>query len=490
MKLKVAPKVSIALSALALVVLLTQSLVQFWQEYRRAIADTIDDGTVFAQLLALHSKRMYERDGLDAALRDVTSPTGGVDGVRTRLVLVDDGTLPEHATEDLRAGKLTTWTPTRTRLMVATPVMLGDRLGAMVVQQDLSVRDTHLLSLVGLVLGAAALLTLASLVFSRYIGELLVSRQVARLQDMAHRVGAGDTDARVDITSGDEFEALGSSLNAMAAQLSEARAQLVRETEARIEALEGLRHADRLATVGKLAAGVAHELGTPMNVVLMRARMIADGQLADPRDSARIIADRTEAMAELVRSLLDFARRRSRDTVRLDGPGILHTVVDLLQPMARKRDMTVAIDACEPLAVDGDPAGVQQVLSNLVVNALQAMRPGGTVRLGCKACELTPPVEVGGPPGRFACLTVHDDGPGIPPEIRKHLFEPFFSTKGVGEGTGLGLAISWGIARDHGGWVDVETDAAHGTTFALVLPLVTEGAEPAAPPALAKPAPA
>lgn len=488
MKLKVAPKVSIALSALALVVLLTQSLVQFWQEYRRAIADTIDDGTVFAQLLAVHSRRVYATDGLDAAMRDVTTPNGGVDGVRTRLVLLDhDDSLPAGAAADLRAGKLTTWTATRTRIIVAMPVQFGDQLGAVVVQQDLSVRDAHLVSLVGLVLGAAALLTLASLVFSRFIGEVLVSRPVARLQDMAHRVGAGDPDARVDITSGDEFEALGNSLNDMAAQLSQARAELVRETEARIEALEGLRHADRLATVGKLAAGVAHELGTPMNVVLMRARMIADGQLADPRESARVIADRTEAMASLVRSLLDFARRRSRDTVRLDGPGLLHTVVDLLQPMARKRDMTVTIGPCEPFAVDGDPAGIQQVLSNLVVNALQAMRAGGTVRLGCKTCELTPPVEVGGERGRFACLTVHDEGPGIPPEIRRHLFEPFFSTKGVGEGTGLGLAISWGIARDHGGWVDVETDAEHGTTFALVLPLVTEGAERVGPPA---PAPA
>jgi signal transduction histidine kinase len=151
--------------------------------------------------------------------------------------------------------------------------------------------------------------------------------------------------------------------------------------------------------------------------------------------------------------------------------------------------MTVTVDPGEPLAVDGDLAGVQQVSSNLVVNALRAMRPGGTVRLGCRTCELTPPIEVGGERGRFACLTVHDEGPGIPPEIRRHLFEPFFSTKGAGEGTGLGLAISWGIARDHGGWIDVKTGPEHGTTFALVLPLVAGDAEPLAPEMPAEPAP-
>lgn len=156
MKLRVAPKVSIALTGLAVLALLTQSLVQFWQEYRRALADAVDDGTVFAQLLAEHTRRVYAADGLEAARHDVQTPRGGVDGVRASLMLLSEDALPAEAQAELRAGRNATWRPTRSRLVVAMPVQLGGDAAAVVVQQDLSVREAHLVSVVGLVFGAAA----------------------------------------------------------------------------------------------------------------------------------------------------------------------------------------------------------------------------------------------------------------------------------------------------------------------------------------------
>jgi signal transduction histidine kinase len=478
-RLTVAQKLSIALSALALLALLTQALVQFGQEYRRALQDTEDDGLAFGRVLAEHSERRFAAEGLEAAREDLATPSGGVGGVRTRLVVLPDETVPDDARAELVAGRTATWRPGLETLVVAVPVTLGMQRAALVVQQDLSVRRSHLVSLGVQVFIVALLLAVLSLVLARGAGEVLVGRPVAHLREMAGRVGAGDTGARVQLASGDELEELGRALNHMAEQLAAARAQVARETEARIAALEDLRHADRLATVGKLAAGVAHELGTPLNVVLGRAQLIAesDTESAATRAGARTIAERVEAMARLIRSLLDFARRKATPVEDVQADALLSSVSALLGPMASGRDVALKVEPCAPTTLRGDPAALTQVLSNLVVNAVQASPVGGQVTLSCEAREATPPPEVGRPRGRYARLLVHDEGAGVPHEIRRHLFEPFFTTKDVGEGTGLGLAIAWGIARDHEGWLALEHTDERGTDFALYLPL--DGAAPA-----------
>lgn len=472
MKLKVAQKVSIALSALALVALLIQALVQFRQELGRSREDADDDGRAFGASLAQRAQRVFDRAGLDTAMQDGTL-AGDASGVLSRLVLLPDPSLPVAAAAELASGRSTSWPVGTDRLTVAVPLSLGDRPAAVLVQQNLTVREGHVFNLGLLVLGVATVLTAGSFVLARMAGHALVARPISELQAMARAVGEGDAGARVSIRSRDEFEELGTSLNEMAEALQRAREELVRETQARIDALERLRHADRLATVGKLAAGVAHELGTPLNVVLGRARMISTGEVtgADACASAKIIAERADAMARLIRQLLDYARRKSTGKAQLDARALLTSTAELLKPMAHKRGMKLTVAPGPSLVLPGEFAALQQLLSNLVVNALQAMSEGGEVILSCEARAMTPPVELGLSPGRFACLEVRDTGPGIAYEVRRHLFEPFFTTKDVGEGTGLGLAISWGIARDHEGWIDVESEAGRGTTFVLSLPL-------------------
>ena len=472
-RLTVAQKLSVALSALALVALLIQALVQFRQEYGRARQDTEDDGIAFGRVLAEHSQRVFASEGLEAARGDIATPAGGVGPMRTRLVTLPDAGVPAAAEAELRAGRTATWSRGPDTLVVAVPLVLGDLRAAVVVQQDLSVRRSHLVTLGFQVFAVALLLAALSLLLSGVAGQVLVGRPVAALREMARRVGDGDVEARVHLASRDELEELGLSLNAMAGQLAAARAQVVRETEARINALEGLRHADRLATVGKLAAGVAHELGTPLNVVLLRARMLADADAESDAAKAagRVIAERVDRMAELIRSLLDFARRKSTPMEALDACALVRSVAQLLAPLAARRDVALEVGDCEPLTLRGDEGALQQVLSNLVVNAVHVSPGGGRVRLACEACELTPPAEVGQARGRYARLRVTDEGPGVPTEIRRHLFEPFFTTKDVGEGTGLGLAIAWGIARDHEGWLALERSDGHGAEFALYLPL-------------------
>jgi signal transduction histidine kinase len=250
-----------------------------------------------------------------------------------------------------------------------------------------------------------------------------------------------------------------------------AKANVERQTQAKLEALDRLRHAERLVTVGKLAAGVAHELGTPMNVILGRAKLISSGEVdgESARSSARIIGEQLEAMTGIIHQLLDFARRKQPKRTQAHGFDLLSQTASLLGALAVKSGVTLKVS--EPSAaveVLGDVPALQQVLNNLVMNAVQATGAGGQVTLGAAQGEAV------APDGRVAHtvqLSVQDTGPGVSEAVREHLFEPFFTTKDVGEGTGLGLAVSWGILQDHDGWISVDSAPGRGATFTVHLPV-------------------
>jgi signal transduction histidine kinase len=256
---------------------------------------------------------------------------------------------------------------------------------------------------------------------------------------------------------------------------------LAGETEERLRAIEQLRHADRLATVGKLASGIAHEVGTPLGVALVRANMISAGRVtgAEAREGARIIGEQVERIARIIRQLLDFARGRS---VRPPGEGARREPVDvaslvektlsLVQPLADKRQLTLDFHAAAELPKpSADEGQIQQVLLNLVVNSINACDQPGKVMVEISLKKTTAPADVGGAEGEYLCLSVADEGVGIAPEILPRIFEPFFTTKGVGEGTGLGLSVAYGIVREHGGWIDVQSAARKGSRFSVYLPV-------------------
>jgi signal transduction histidine kinase len=235
--------------------------------------------------------------------------------------------------------------------------------------------------------------------------------------------------------------------------------------------LEQLRHADRLMTVGKLASGVAHEIGTPLNVVEARATMIAEGttSAAESAEFARVIVRSTGRIARIIRQLLAFARRGTAQKAPCDLAVLAKHTTDLLGSIAAKRGVTLTIaDGGAPRMVDADGTQIEQVLTNLVMNAIQATDRGKVeITLGDE--RVTPPADVGGSEGDYARVLVRDDGCGIPAESLPHVFEPFFTTKDVGEGTGLGLSIAYGIVREHGGWITADS-AGHGTEVTFYLP--------------------
>jgi two-component system, NtrC family, sensor kinase len=310
------------------------------------------------------------------------------------------------------------------------------------------------------------------------IGVLFVGRPVRRLVDQARRVGQGDLSPRLHLKQRDEIGQLADEMNAMCDRLSETRERLDSETSARMAALEQLRHADRLTTVGKLAAGLAHEIGTPLNVITGYAQLITDEypDQSGAHRNAGIIAQQAERVAAIIRQLLDFARRRSPNPSRQDLCALARETTSLLGSLAHKHAVSLVLETPDaPVWTRADPGQMKQALTNLVVNGIQSMPEGGTVTVTVAKRRAVPPADIAGQPGDYPCLEVRDQGSGISSENLERVFEPFFTTKEVGEGTGLGLSVSYGIVREHGGWIEVESNQGAGSRFGIFLPREVEG---------------
>jgi PAS domain S-box-containing protein len=242
-------------------------------------------------------------------------------------------------------------------------------------------------------------------------------------------------------------------------------------------------HSERLVSLGRLSAGVAHELNTPLANIMLIAESVRR-RSSDPWTKARIdsVLQQTESAARIVRGLLDFGRRPESKVADFDLVASVRSSLAFLKDK-QSQDVDLEFSAPEtPLWVRGDREQIGQVVTNLVNNAYDALGGKGEIR-----------VTVGGNDG-WGHIRVSDNGPGIPVGVREHLFEPFFTTKPEGKGTGLGLAICHGVVQAHGGTIEVESEVGQGTTFDVGLPLTrradgTAGPEPPArvPPANAPP---
>jgi signal transduction histidine kinase len=296
---------------------------------------------------------------------------------------------------------------------------------------------------------------------------VLVARPVKALVDFSERIARGDFEARLSLPRSDELGTLAVALDRMAAQLS--------------TSVQQVRHADRLGTVGKLAAGIAHELGTPLAVVAGNARMIERGELVDDeaRAAAGVIATRAANMTAIIRQLLDFARRSTPHPAPVDMTALAERTLAMLRPLAERRRVALELEADGAIRTVADTGQIEQALINLVMNAIQSMPDGGHVVVRVARAHERPPADLGGDARDDVVVSVRDDGPGIDGGTLRHVFEPFYTTKPIGEGTGLGLSVSYGLVREHGGWISAESALGRGSTFAIHLPLVAPSPEAA-----------
>ncbi|MBW2011136.1 MAG: HAMP domain-containing histidine kinase, partial [Deltaproteobacteria bacterium] len=259
----------------------------------------------------------------------------------------------------------------------------------------------------------------------------------------------------------------------MCNRLLTAREKISTGHKARIKTLEQLRHTERLSTLGHMSAGIAHEMGTPLNIVSGRAKMIASGTLPlqEMIESAVIIKNQSDRMTKIIRQFLDFTRRRKPKYASTNVLSLIKQVFEILSPIAKKQGVVLELTKPEkmPMPLRMDANQIQQVMINLIMNSIQAMPDGGRVGVEMfnkKMCDPNTENEK-----HYLGIKFSDNGDGIAGEKLGHIFEPFFTTKKVGEGTGLGLSIVQGIIEEHNGWIDVESEKAQGSTFIIYLPM-------------------
>ena len=306
------------------------------------------------------------------------------------------------------------------------------------------------------------------------LGSIWIGRPMRKLRAQAERIGSGDFTTSINVPGSGEIAELSGTIERMRGQLAEARAAEQIANNERIEALEKLRHTERLATLGQLSAGIAHELGTPLNVIAGRAKLIHSAGMKpdDISRSATIIGEQADRMTGIMRQLLSFARRGKSQKQSVDLSVVLQTLKPLLEPTAREQGIDLVISEAEqPLPVYVDPAQLQQVLLNLTLNGIQAMPDGGNITLiSCYTSAVEPPENIENGDMNWVCLQVCDQGTGIEPETLRQIFDPFFTTKDIGQGTGLGLSIAHGIIEEHGGWIAVSSTPGEGSCFSVYLP--------------------
>jgi two-component system NtrC family sensor kinase len=295
-----------------------------------------------------------------------------------------------------------------------------------------------------------------------WLSESLILRPVAELIAGTRRVAEGDLHTPFPATAPHELGDLARAFNDMIRRLGDAQRQLVQ--------------ADKLASIGRLAAGVAHEINNPLTGVLTYASLLQVRCAEQPEVAADldVIVRETKRCREIVRGLLDFARPSPPQ----HGPTDLNEVVRravavVMNQLALSRvrlDFQLA-PALRPVPADANQ--IEQVVVNLVMNAADALgAQGGTIRITTAEASVPPRGEAAdaGGPRPFAELVVEDSGAGIAASDLDHLFEPFFTTKG-NRGLGLGLAVTWGIVEAHGGTIDVQSEPGHGARFTVRLPL-------------------
>jgi PAS domain S-box-containing protein len=240
-----------------------------------------------------------------------------------------------------------------------------------------------------------------------------------------------------------------------------------------------LRQSQKMEAIGTLAGGVAHDFNNILAVIQLQLDLFkgASQLLPEQLESAEQIAVATQRAAALTRQLLLFSRKEALQTSVFD---LNESILDLTKMLQRILGEDIQMQLkffTQPLFIRADASMMQQVLMNLVVNSRDAMPGGGQLVIKTSAVEFDESVCAQSPqarPGSFACLSISDNGCGIPPENLARIFEPFFTTKGVGKGTGLGLATLFGIVQQHHGWVSVYSEAGQGATFRIYLPRLPE----------------
>lgn len=312
------------------------------------------------------------------------------------------------------------------------------------------------------------------------IGKRSIVDRFKLLEDASQRLAAGDLQVRVsELVAGGELGSLGKTFDAMAEQLAAREAERLK-AEAEKDLLTGqLIQAHKMESIGRLAGGVAHDFNNLLTPIIGYSELLKKDLKGDESALGRVgnILSAANRSKEIVQQLLSFSRKQVMEMKIVDLNQVIKAFRGILRHTIRE-SIDIRLDLAEEghcIRADGNQ--IEQVIMNLAVNAQDAIGARGSITIG------TSPVRIDDedarrhpevPPGRYLVLAITDDGCGMAPETLLRIFEPFFTSKGVGKGTGLGLATVYGIVRQHGGNIRVESEPGKGTAFRCYFPLVDE----------------
>ena len=325
-------------------------------------------------------------------------------------------------------------------------------------QKYMDIRTQTIVVFLVITLGGVLVASVLSYVISRRI-----SGAIRQLVTASEAIMHGNLDARANVGSYDELRELSDAFNAMATALRN------RDEQLKQFAMKKIMESERLALIGQLAANVAHELNNPLQGIVTYSHLLLERML--PEDPSRPFIQKIVSQADrsrnIIRGLLDFSRHRTPNRQSSDVNRILRECAALVEDQASFHNIELIKNLCDGLPlVTIDPAQIQQVFINMMINAAEAMENGG--RLVLTTCYEAAP--------GFVRVDFADTGHGITAENMERIFDPFFTTKETGHGVGLGLAISYGIIKEHQGMISVQSEVGKGTTFTIQLP-VAEGTQ-------------
>lgn len=471
---RLALKLTLVLTAWTLIVLSGYGYYRMTHALAWVESDLRRDELLVGSVLRPAVEQAHARGGLTAAQEVVDAANRSERLVRIQIVererrspassdLSDYSYLPSHDAPE----SLVSYLPLTLR---GAPPMALQLTVSLDEERVLASKTLGDLAVVLLLIGVC------SFGLATWVGWRIVGQPVGALVTLARQVGAGQEPGRVALRGRDELVDLASEMNRMVDLLSASRKREVEESARAGQLQEHLRNADRLATMGMLMARVAHDVGTPLNVIgsrldrVLAGRATGDAALRD----VRIANEQTERITGAIRSLLDFAHRAEVAHSDIAPEELLRRTHELLVTVARARSVKLVTDLSHAprLKLRTDPQLALQALTNICVNAIHASKSGGEVILRVDpAPGAEPPPSAMAAAGPFLRYSVEDHGPGLP-EGKQHLiFELFFTTKPVGEGTGLGLPIARSISQDLGGWLEAHPVTPHGTRFDLYLPV-------------------
>lgn len=305
-----------------------------------------------------------------------------------------------------------------------------------------------------------------------FITRKWITLPISQLMDGIKQMAKGQLNTRIDMKKGDEISELAQAFNQMAVDLKKAQEKMIQEMEIKLELERNLRQSEKLATIGQLASELAHEFGTPLNIISGRADLMKR-RLENKEETQKnldVILLQTGRITKIIQQLLGFVRKKKPEQRPLKISPLLETTLDFIDHQIQKQKVKAVKDIKENLPlVPGDPDQLQQVFLNILLNAVQSMPEGGTLRLSASPKWISKEgLEAG--QRQYVEVCVEDTGVGIEKEVMENIFQPFFTTKEKEKGTGLGLTVSQGIVQDHEGWIEVESEIGKGSVFKIYLP--------------------